>query len=115
MRVKRGLLSTKLATLPKPQPAAVRADALMAKLRLSAPGSYEWREAWELFKSLSNHNPDMWGRRIFSPAAIEKAQYAARVCHRAHLRGVLPSGRAWAYLSGAVRLVFHELEQSGVR
>jgi hypothetical protein len=113
MKATRGLLATSsAAAIPPPSPAAVRVQRLVDRLHGEAPKAYHWKETWNEFRDLAAHQPDLWGRRIYSPTAVEKAEYVARTCHRAYLRGVLPAGRAWAYLSGAIRAVYHELEQS---
>lgn len=113
MRVRRvGLLGKQDAALRKPSPASLRTDRLMERLRAAQGKDFVWKETWQEFSRLSNNEPDIYGRRIFTPLATDKAAYVAKLCHRAYLRGVLPTGRSWAFLAGAIRMVFHELEQS---
>jgi hypothetical protein len=113
MRVRRvGLLRKQDPALRKPSPASLRTDRLMERLHAAKAKDFIWKETWQEFARLSNNEPDIYGRRIFTPLATDKAAYVAKVCHRAYLRGVLPMGRSWSYLSGAIRMIFHELEQS---
>ncbi len=142
--VSRGLLATQDSgrAVVSRKTVEERVQAKITKLRGSCMGHFNWREAMDEFKLLSNGGTAGFsGRRLLTEEAREKARYLARVARKAarteevvreispedQARGVtfwggitktttspsLPEEGQWPRIAGALRVVYEDLYGEG--